>query len=197
MRQKGKALVNTPTHLIVGTAFFGKPDASKVTVAALLGALLPDASLYGMVGWHLLILDTSPEVVFGELYFSAAWTRVFAVDNSFVIWGVLLGLAVYLRSAWAVALTGAAFAHLAMDFPFHAGDGRPQFWPITMWIFDSPVSYWDSRYSGRIVGALELAMSFGLVVWIVRRFGSWWVRITSLVLLALQVMTSGLWRMAF
>ena len=189
--------MNTPAHLIFGAAFFGKPDAAKVTMAAFAGALLPDASLYGMVGWHLLVLDTPPEVVFGELYFSPVWTQVFAIDNSFVIWGALLALAIYLRSAWAIALTGAALLHLALDFPLHAGDGRPQFWPLTMWIFDSPISYWDSNYGGRVVSAIELTVCFGLVVWIVRRFASWWVRIASLVLLALQVMTSGMWRLFF
>ena len=40
----------------------------------------------------------------------------------------------------------AGLLHLAMDFFLHAGDGRPQFWPISDWVFHSPVSYWDSAH---------------------------------------------------
>ena len=37
---------------------------------------------------------------------------VFAIDNSFIVWFGLLGLAIWRRSAWAIALTGAALLHL-------------------------------------------------------------------------------------
>lgn len=189
--------MNTPAHVIFGLAAFGKPDAARVTAAALFGAILPDLSLYGMVGWHLLVLETPAEVVFDQLYFSDGWMRIFAVDNSFVLWGLALGLALWLRSSWAIALTGAALLHLALDFPFHAGDGRPQFWPLTMWIFDSPLSYWDGAYGGRIVGAVEMIACIALVAYIHRRFTEWWVRITSYVLLALQVVPMIAWYLFF
>jgi len=123
--------MNTPAHLIFGLAAFGKPDAPKVTAAALVGAILPDLSLYLLAGTHLFVLGTSPDVVFGELYFSELWQTIFKIDNSFLLWGVVLGLGVAIRSAWVVALAGAALFHIGLDFPLHHDDGRAHFWPLT------------------------------------------------------------------
>ncbi|MEL6701895.1 MAG: cobalamin biosynthesis protein CobQ, partial [Pseudomonadota bacterium] len=78
--------MNTPAHLIIGAAAFGRPDAAQVTLAALLGGFLPDASLYLMAGVAIFGMGISPEVVFRDLYFSDAWQQVFAIDNSFVLW---------------------------------------------------------------------------------------------------------------
>ena len=57
--------MNTPAHLIFGLTAFGKAGKPPITVAAFAGALIPDLSLYVMATWHLLILGTSPDVVFG------------------------------------------------------------------------------------------------------------------------------------
>ena len=168
--------MNTPAHLIFGAAAFARPGATGVTLAALFGALAPDLSLYAMAGWHLFILETPPSVVFDELYFSDDWMRVFRVDNSAILWGLGLAFALWFRSAWAIALTGAALLHIALDFPFHHDDGRPHFWPLTMWIFESPLSYWDNRHYGRIVGALELAACLAACVILWRRFQHWAAR---------------------
>ena len=57
--------MNTPAHLIFGLTAFGKAGRPSVTAAALAGAMLPDLSLYLLVGWHLQVLGTDPQVVFG------------------------------------------------------------------------------------------------------------------------------------
>ena len=80
--------MNTPAHLIFGLAAFGKREKAAVTAAALAGALIPDLSLYLLSGWHLLILGTSPDVVFGQLYFSDGWQSLFRIDNSMILWAV-------------------------------------------------------------------------------------------------------------
>ncbi|PVA06818.1 cobalamin biosynthesis protein CobQ [Thalassorhabdomicrobium marinisediminis] len=168
--------MNTPAHLIIGLAAFGKPEARAVTGAALIGALLPDLSLYLLASFHLVILQTDPQVVFGELYFSDAWQSVFRVDNSLILWGVGLALALALRSRWGIALCGAALLHLAFDLLLHHDDGRAHFWPLTNWIFQSPVSYWDSRHYGDIFGPLEIGLSLALCVVLWRRFRGMWMR---------------------
>lgn len=168
--------MNTPAHLILGAAAFARPDAPRITVAALFGAIAPDLSLYLMAGWHLLILGTPPEVVFGQLYFSDAWFNVFKVDNSFILWGIALGAALYARSGWAVALTGAALLHIALDFPLHHDDGRPHFWPLTDWVFESPLSYWDRDAHAGIIGPLEILISLGACVYLWTRFQGWLAR---------------------
>lgn len=162
--------MNTPAHLIFGLTAFGRVDAPKVTAAALAGGLIPDLSLYILAGTHLFVLGTDPQVVFGQLYFSESWQAIFRIDNSAVLWGMGLVFAIWARSAWATALCGAALLHLGLDFLFHYDDGRAHFWPFTTWIFQSPVSYWDPAHYGRIVGAVEIAVSLLCCAWLWRRF---------------------------
>ncbi len=154
--------MNTPAHLLIGAAVMApsrqgaaNPVPRKVLWAALVGALLPDLSLYLLAGAALTIYNVPPNIVFNELYFSDTWQRIFAIDNSFLVWSVLLAIALWKRSAWGIALTGAALLHLALDFPLHHGDGRPHFWPLTGWVFESPFSYWDRRQGANLIAPLE------------------------------------------
>lgn len=153
--------MNTPAHLLLGAAAFGRGKTRLVMFAAILGGLLPDLSLYVMAGVSLFILNISPQVVFNELYFSDAWQTVFAIDNSFILWGLLLALAIWTKKDWAIALCGAALLHVALDFPLHHDDGRPHFWPISNWIFESPLSYWDMRHGAAWVGPIEVLLCAG------------------------------------
>mgnify|MGYP007003118783 CR=1 FL=1 len=98
--------MNTPAHLLLGAAVFGRPGSSRILSAAFVGAMLPDLSLYLLGGVSLFVLGMAPERVFGELYFSDLWQGIFAVDNSFFVWGALLLVAVWQRKDWGVALCG-------------------------------------------------------------------------------------------
>lgn len=189
--------MNTPAHLIFGAAAFARPAHRWTMTAALLGAVIPDLSLYLLVGWHLLVIETPARIVFDELYFSDTWQRIFAVDNSLILWGALMGVALWRKSTPLVAFAGAALLHIALDLPLHAGDGRPHFWPLTMWIFDSPFSYWDNRFGARWIGALELVISAGFVIILWRRFPSWGWRLFFAILLGAQAMVSNIWRFIF
>lgn len=168
--------MNTPAHLIFGMTAFGRPAEPRVTGAALFGAIIPDLSLYLMAGTHLFVLGTDRRVVFRELYYSDAWQSVFRIDNSFVLWGIALVIAIMMQSRVFIALCGAALLHLLLDFPFHHNDGRAHFWPISSWIFESPVSYWDSRHYGNIVAPLEIMAALGCCVFLWRKFTSMWMR---------------------
>jgi hypothetical protein len=189
--------VNTPAHLLVGAAAFACPGAWRVNLAAILGALAPDASLYLMAGTAIFLRDIPPQVVFDQYYFSPEWQQVFAIDNSFVIWGLVLLAAFALRSRWMIAFAGAALLHLALDFPLHHDDARRHFWPLTDWVFQSPVSYWDrSRHAG-IVAPLEALLSLGLCVVLLRRFKGGWSRVTILAVGLLQLAPVLVWSVVF
>ncbi|MEP2640632.1 cobalamin biosynthesis protein CobQ [Roseobacter sp.] len=148
--------MNTPAHLLIGAAVMGRKGTAPVAWAAFAGAMLPDVSLYVMAGVALHVMGIAPYIVFNELYFSDAWQMVFAVDNSFIIWGALFGVAVWRKIPWAVALTGAALLHLCLDFPLHHDDGRPHFWPLSGWVYESPFSYWDRRHGALWVAPIEI-----------------------------------------
>lgn len=177
--------VNTPAHLLIGAAVFARPAQGRILGAACIGALLPDLSLYVMAGTALFVLGIPPGRVFNELYFSDAWQGVFAIDNSFLLWGLLLGLALWIRRPWAVALTSAALLHLGLDFPLHHDDGRAHFWPLSDWVFQSPVSYWDRDHGAGWVAPLEAGLAVGaaLALWL-RRPPLWGCVLTGALLLA-------------
>lgn len=162
--------MNTPAHLLIGAAVFGRPATSRILAAAFAGAMLPDLSLYVMAGVSLIILDIPPQIVFGELYFSRAWQTVFAIDNSVFVWGGLLAFALWRRSTWAIALCGAALLHLALDFPLHHDDGRAHFWPATSWIFESPLSYWDRNHGAGWLAPIEAGLAC-VGTWVLWRRG--------------------------
>lgn len=179
--------MQTPAHLIFGMAAFGKADRPAVTSAAFVGAFIPDLSLYLLVAWHLLILNADPQVVFDQMYFSPEWQSIFRIDNSFILWGIALGICFMLRSAVGIALCGAAILHIALDFPLHHNDGRAHFWPMTDWIFMSPVSYWDPAHFGNIVAPLEALCVLAACVFLWRRHISRWMRGLIFVLGAMQL----------
>ncbi|MEM6371906.1 MAG: cobalamin biosynthesis protein CobQ [Pseudomonadota bacterium] len=177
--------MNTPAHLLLGAAAFGRPAHGRILLAAFAGGLLPDLSLYVLAGTSLFILNIPPARVFNELYFSDAWQTVFAIDNSFLLWGLLLGVALWQRVPWAIAVTGAAMLHVLLDFPLHNDDGRSHFWPLSWWVFESPVSYWDRAHGAMWVAPIEAALSVACVVLIwLRRPPLWAVALTVLLLAA-------------
>ena len=189
--------MNTPVHLIIGAAAFGKPGARIVTWAALAGSLLPDMSLFLMAGVSLFLLDIPAREVFGELYFSDAWQQVFAIDNSIVLWGIACGLAIWRKIPWLIALCSAVLLHLVADFLLHNSDARMQLWPLTDWKFFSPVSYWESARGGNIVGVVELIATAVLGVYLLRVLRDLWLRIAIGTLVIVQFATSHIWHFVF
>lgn len=189
--------MNTPAHLIVGASLFAKRQHQGTLLAALAGAMAPDLSLYVMVGVSIWVIGVSPQIVFRDYYYSDAWQSVFAVDNSFVLWGMLFCFAVWWSSPRLIAFAGAALLHLALDFPLHTHDARMHFWPVTDWVFQSPVSYWDVGAYAGIVGPIEFLLSLICAVVLWRRFRDVWVRVGVVVLMILETMSTSVWQFIF
>ena len=179
--------MNTPAHLILGAATFARPARAGLLAAGLLGGLAPDLSLYVLGGVSLFILQIPPQVVFDELYFSNAWQTVFAIDNSFLVWGAVLAIGFWRGWLWLQVFAAAALLHIALDFPLHHDDGRPHFWPLTGWVFESPVSYWDMARGAGFIAPIEGALA-GLATWALwQRFARLWSRVLFAVLFAMEL----------
>lgn len=189
--------MNTPAHLIFGTAFFARPARAPVLAAALAGAMLPDASLYVLVGWALLVQHIPPQIVFNELYFSDTWQSIFAVDNSALLWGAALGVGVWRRSALWIAFAGAGLLHIGLDFALHHDDGRSHFWPLTNWVFASPVSYWDRGHGAGLIAPLEGLACIALTGVLLRRFTHIGPRVLFVALLGAELFTIRNWLVFF
>ncbi|KAB7616195.1 cobalamin biosynthesis protein CobQ [Amylibacter sp. SFDW26] len=189
--------MNTPAHLLFAAGVFAKPDSPKITTAAMIGGLLPDLSLYIMASYSILILGNNPTYVFDVQYFSPLWQQTFAVDNSFVLWGIIFATAIWVNKKWLMALSGAALLHVAFDFPLHHDDARQHFWPVTDWVFYSPYSYWDSNHHGGIISTIEqiLVVSAWILLW--RRFKSIKMRALFTAIALMQTTSSAIFSLMF
>ena len=163
--------MNTQTHVLVGwiaaTALRPSPKAmAAVWIAAIAGGILPDLSMVLMVAVESA-LGTPMQAVWNEAYYRMPWTLVDAMFNSLPLYAAiaLLG-AVVLRAPWVLALGLSGSLHVLLDLPVHASDAHAHFWPLTMWKFESPFSYWESGKGAGAILALEVV--FGAL-------GCWWL----------------------
>jgi len=186
--------MNTPAHLILGAAALARPGAWKRNLAVVIGSLAPDVSLYFLAAMALFVNDVPASIVFGQMYYSDEWQRIFAVDNSFLVWLALLLLAYLCRWRILTCFSLAGLLHLATDFPLHHDDGRPHFWPLSDWVFRSPVSYWDPAHYGNMVGMLEVILCAFLCIWLFRRFPNWTERIAITVVGLAEIAPNVLYR---
>ena len=73
--------MNTPAHLIISAAAFGKANQPRVTWAAVCGGMAPDLSLYLLFAWFKFVLGYSERVIFDEWYFSQLWQGIFILEQ--------------------------------------------------------------------------------------------------------------------
>ena len=180
--------MNTPSHMLLGAAVFGRPNAPAVTLAALAGGLAPDIPMLVMVLWSTRVQGLPEHEVFSQIYFSEAWQAVFAIDHGFLVWGAMLGLAVWCGFVVLRAFAGSGLLHALADFLTHHDDARRQFWPMTDWVFRSPVSYWDARYYGETFALFELALVVLLTTALFWRLRRRWERALILAIAAVIVL---------
>ena len=174
----------TQTHLLVGTGLFARPGEPLRNTAVVAGSLLPDAAIFVLFGWSKLA-GIPERRVWDEIYFAEPWRTWVAAQNSvFVYAGLMIAGVVVLWAVrplfriglFALFLALAALAHVALDFPVHHADAHRHLWPVSDWVFRSPVSYWDPAHHGRIFMVIEAVLAIALALWLFRRFHAWWVR---------------------
>lgn len=220
--------MNTQAHLLVAAAIFcrsnshartGRASVVPGNVAVIVGALIPDASLFVM--WAAAKLrGIGDDVIWQQLYYSDYWQYIGAVTNSIPVYLALALLGWILckrtypnvsaivgqqskKSHWPAVLqllacslylfAAAALLHCVGDLPLHADDGHPHFWPITFWIYSSPVSYWDPQYYGLYWVVIEFSIAL-VCVWILfRRFQSVSVKVCTILLLLLYPIAFAFW----
>ncbi len=188
--------MNTPTHLLIAAALLARKKKPSLSWVAVAGALVPDLSLYLLAGFSLFIQGNSPDYVFGTQYFSDAWQSIFAVDNSFFVWGAAIAIGLYTRKTWLTAFAVGGFAHILCDFPLHHDDGRAHFWPLSDWVFKSPFSYWDVDHHANIIAPIEAGLALVLVAYLISQFKSTRARWLLVVLVAVpMLMISASWLM--
>jgi hypothetical protein len=185
--------------MLMSAAFLTRKGQSRATQFGIVfGGFIPDLSLTMMVlvtrfpQWSSANLWRKPD----GLYWQEPWQTFSAISNSIPLYIGLTLLFVLLARRWAIAgalalVAGACLIHVLGDLPVHADDAHVHFWPFTDFRFHSPISYWDRRYYGDVVGYVEIGIGLVLAVMLWRRFPSIWPRLGTVTLFAPLILSLG------
>jgi hypothetical protein len=163
--------MNTIAHMVMASAVLARPASPRRNAAIILGAFAPDASMFLFFAWSR-IQGWSGTQTWDFQYWTEPWQTLGAVSNSFILWGILLGLALWRKAPILIAIAAAALLHIAFDFPLHADDAHRHFWPVSDWRFFSPISYWDPKANGLIGGVIESLVTWAALIALWVRFRS-------------------------
>ena len=179
--------MNTPTHVVLNALALGHGHWRSHWLAITGGALIPDLPMVVFYFYERLVLGTPERVIWSTRYFDPGWQGFINVFNALPLIGLGAVIAWRARaSAW-LALFASMAVHCVTDLLVHREDAHAHFFPLSSWQFVSPVSYWDPRHYGSLVGAFELVLVFGGAVVLITcyRLQSWRVIAGLLLLLSL------------
>ena len=213
--------MNTQTHVLLAVAAVVPlvqrssltPSSRRrirlLVTAAVIGGLLPDASLFVMALTGM-VQQVPTEIIFRQWYYDEFWQRLGAMTNSIPVFALISIVCVWMHrqnsnaveaaikqtscsvAEFTFVLSTSSLLHTLTDLPLHHGDGHPHFWPFSNWIYASPVSYWDPHYHGHEWAIIETIIMAVLAVVLWRRYRSVLARsltaITALSLLAISHM---------
>lgn len=179
--------MNTLAHIIITSAALSRRQAPNRNRAVIMGALVPDASMFVFFAWSR-IQGWSGDETWNVQYWNEPWQTIGAASNSFILFGALLLFAAWRQWPWLACASLAALIHVGLDFPLHADDAHRHFWPLSDWRFASPVSYWDPGHHGRLGSALETLGVIVAATLLWKRFPSRPWRTLFVVLMALQIL---------
>ena len=183
------------SHILIASSLFTKPGQTARNYAVLLGALIPDAAIYGLFLWSKFA-GIPEATVWNQLYWQEPWQTYTAAGNSIPFYAMILLLGIValrqVRSAHKIGivltfLALAALVHIAGDLPVHVADAHRHFWPISDWKFISPVSYWNPDHHGRVFMVFETLLGILIMTVLFRRFKNWLVRIPLVIILTAYV----------
>ena len=167
--------MNTPAHAVFNLALLGRKGTPEWNPWIILGALIPDLAMFGFYAL-LKLSGVSSRQIWSAEYYRPFWQNVFDVFNSIPL--ALLGIAIALyfsRTAIAI-MFGSIVLHCLEDLPVHVDDGHRHFWPLSQFRFESPISYWDPRHYGHIVGPIELVLMVIVSIYVFNRVRSRWTK---------------------
>ena len=139
--------MTTQSHVILNMALLSKRGKPFLHSYAFLGAVIPDLPIFIFFGVETFILQTPQRELWGSRYFMEAWQHFFDLFNAVPLILILLGMGSYLmRSERVTVVAWSMLIHCAFDFLTHHDDGHRHLFPLSDFVFESPVSYWDGDY---------------------------------------------------
>ena len=184
----------TQSHVAIGLLFAARSGKRAAIAGAIFGGVTPDFGMVPMMLVSYFLLGQDMGQIWETTYYSVPWWTIDQLTNSAPLYTILLTAALLagrrVTHWWpgfvsAFALTG--LLHVAFDFLTHASDGHIHFWPLSDFIFASPVSYWESDHFGQVFGLLEALGGLGAAVVLWRVYRGWQVRTFAGLLALLSV----------
>ena len=152
-------VMNTPAHMIINMAALGRGHTVAAQVAVLVGSVAPDAPMFWFYFVEKVVRGTPEREIWRDAYFRDSWQSFIDLFNSVPVIVVGLLLCWWLSSRVGLLFFLSMLLHVLLDLPFHNDDAHRHFYPLSDWRFESPLSYWDPRYHGNLVGVAEIAIS--------------------------------------
>ena len=148
--------MTTHAHAILNIALLSKRDRPFRHTYAFIGAVLPDIPIFIFFIIESIIRKTPQSELWDTLYFTEPWQNFFDIFNSVPFILILLGIGYYLLNSERITvLAWSLLLHCTFDFLTHHDDGHHHFYPLSDFVFQSPISYWDRDYHASIVAPIE------------------------------------------
>lgn len=148
--------MTTQSHAILNIAILSKPDKPYLHAYACFGAVIPDVPIFIFFVVETFIRRTSQHQLWSSRYFMETWQNFFDIFNAVPLILIVLGIGYYLmHSERVMVVAWSMLIHCAFDFLTHHDDGHRHFFPLSDFIFESPISYWDRHHYAEIFGPIE------------------------------------------
>ena len=181
----------TQSHIILNTAFLSKRANPTLHRYAFLGAVLPDLPMFIFFAAETLIRRTPQSELWDTRYYIDAWQTFFDLFNAVPLILILLGVGVYgFRSEKTVTFAWSMLLHCGFDLITHHDDGHRHLFPISDFIFQSPISYWDPDHYGAIVSPIEQLLVFGASIYLYPRLKTRLARVSLIIVNVLSLVVT-------
>ena len=162
--------MTTHSHAILNMALLSKPGKPFLHVYAFIGAVLPDLPIFVFFIAESVIRKTPQNELWGTLYFTEPWQNFFDIFNAIPLILILLGIGYYLLNSERVTvLAWSLLIHSAFDLLTHHDDGHHHFFPLSDFVFESPISYWDRNHHAGIFAPIECVLFLIASIYLYRR----------------------------
>ena len=186
----------TQSHVAIALLVAARSGKRAAITGAILGGITPDFFMVPMVLISRFVLRQDMGQIWNETFYAAPWWTIDQIANSAPLYvGLMLtGLLAsrrWRKSIWPPFLAAFALAgllHVVFDFLTHASDGHIHFWPLSDYVFRSPISYWEAEHFGRIFGVVEALAGLLAAGLLWRMYRGWPVRTFAGLTLVLSLM---------